>query len=94
MAGLAIAFATGRAERLAPLAWLGLALGIIGVGALVGPDVGARAEAGGGLAAARVIVERVLPLPGVRGLHLMPLGAKPEDLAELAAHARGHGVTI
>ena len=28
MAGLAIAFATGRAERLAPLAWLGLALGI------------------------------------------------------------------
>jgi methylenetetrahydrofolate reductase (NADPH) len=66
---------------------------VAGFGALVGPDVGARAEAGDGLAVAHEIVERVLPLPGVRGLHLMPLGARPEDLAELAAHARGHGVT-
>ena len=37
---LAIAFATGRAERLTPTAWGGLALGIVGVAALVGFDVG------------------------------------------------------
>jgi drug/metabolite transporter (DMT)-like permease len=40
LAGLAIAFATGRGERLPPTAWAGLALGIVGVTALVGLDVG------------------------------------------------------
>lgn len=39
LAGLAVAYLTGRAERLAPSAWLGLGLGIAGVAALVGLDV-------------------------------------------------------
>ena len=39
LVGLAVAFGSGRAERLSPTAWLGLALGIAGVGALVGLDV-------------------------------------------------------
>lgn len=76
LVGIAIPRSAAFAERVA------------GFGALVAPDVGARAEAGEGLSVAREIVERVLPLPGVRGLHLMPLGAPPEQLAELATHAR------
>lgn len=40
LVGVAIAFLTGRAERLSPTAWLGLGLGIAGVAALVGLDVG------------------------------------------------------
>jgi drug/metabolite transporter (DMT)-like permease len=39
LAGLGIAFLTGRAERLGRQGWLGLALGIAGVAALVGLDV-------------------------------------------------------
>jgi methylenetetrahydrofolate reductase (NADPH) len=62
---------------------------VAGFGALVAPEVAERAEAGEGLAVAREIVERVLTLPGVRGLHLMPLGASPAELAGLAQHARG-----
>ncbi len=61
---------------------------VAGFGALVAPDVGGRAEAGDGLGVAREIVERVLALPGVRGLHLMPLGSSQDDLAALAGHAR------
>jgi drug/metabolite transporter (DMT)-like permease len=38
--GVALAFLAGRAERLGVTAWLGLALGIAGVAALVGLDVG------------------------------------------------------
>jgi drug/metabolite transporter (DMT)-like permease len=40
LVGLAVAYLTGRTERLNPTAWLGLALGIAGVAALVGLDVG------------------------------------------------------
>lgn len=74
LAGLGIAFATGRAERLPPVAWLGLALGVIGVGALVGLDVGgsdlgAVAEVGVvvlGYAAGPAILSRALAgLPGI-----------------------------
>jgi drug/metabolite transporter (DMT)-like permease len=74
LAGVAIAFATGRAERLAPAAWLGLALGIVGVTALVGLDVGgsdlgAVAEVGVvvlGYAAGPAILSRALQgLPGI-----------------------------
>jgi drug/metabolite transporter (DMT)-like permease len=74
LAGLAIAFATGRAERLSPVAWLGLALGIVGVGALVGLDVGgsdlgAVGEVGlvvVGYAAGPAILSRALQgLPGI-----------------------------
>ncbi len=71
LAGLAIAFATGHAERLAPVAWLGLALGIIGVVALVGLDVagsdlGAVGEVGLvviGYAAGPAILSRALEGP-------------------------------
>ena len=38
--GIGVAFLGGRAEPLPPTAWAGLALGIAGVGALVGLDVG------------------------------------------------------
>ena len=77
LAGLAIAFATGRAERLTPTAWGGLALGIVGVGALVGLDVhgsdlGAVAEVGVvvvGYAAGPAILAR--PLTGLPGLGIM-----------------------
>ena len=40
IAALVLAFVTGRAERLPPTAWVGLAIGIAGVAALVGLDVG------------------------------------------------------
>lgn len=40
LAGVGLAFATGRAERLSGSAWLGLGLGVAGVGGLVGFDVG------------------------------------------------------
>jgi drug/metabolite transporter (DMT)-like permease len=74
LAGVGIAFVTGRAERLTPVAWLGLALGIVGVGALVGLDVhgsdlGAVAEVGVvvlGYAAGPAILSRALAgLPGI-----------------------------
>ncbi|GAB3673690.1 DMT family transporter [Angustibacter aerolatus] len=39
LAGLAVAFVTGRAERLAAANWAGLLLGLLGVGALVGFEV-------------------------------------------------------
>jgi drug/metabolite transporter (DMT)-like permease len=74
LAGLAIAFATGRAERLTPSAWAGLALGIVGVTALVGLDVGgsdlgAVGEVGVvvvGYAAGPAILSRALEgLPGI-----------------------------
>jgi len=39
LAGLALAFVTGHAERLSPSGWVGLGLGVAGVAALVGLDV-------------------------------------------------------
>jgi drug/metabolite transporter (DMT)-like permease len=77
LAGLAIAFATGRAERLAPQAWVGLGLGIVGVAALVGLDVGgsdlgAVAEVGVvvvGYVAGPAILSR--PLSGLPGIGIM-----------------------
>jgi drug/metabolite transporter (DMT)-like permease len=74
LAGVLIAFATGRAERLAPVAWAGLALGLVGVAALVGLDVGgsdlgAVAEVAVvvvGYAAGPAILSRALQgLPGI-----------------------------
>lgn len=77
LAGVAIAFATGRAERLTRVAWLGLGLGIVGVTALVGLDVGgsdlgAVAEVGVvviGYAAGPAILSR--PLQGLPGIGVM-----------------------
>ena len=39
LAGVAIAFAMGRPERLSRMNWLGIALGMLGVAALVGLDI-------------------------------------------------------
>jgi drug/metabolite transporter (DMT)-like permease len=77
LAGVAIAFLTGRAERLTPVAWLGLGLGIVGVLALVGLDVGgsdlgAVAQVGVvviGYAAGPAILAR--PLAGLPGIGIM-----------------------
>ncbi len=74
LVGIAVAFASGRRERLSRTAWLGLALGIAGVAALVGLDVdssdlGAVAELGVtvlGYAIGPAILARKLgALPGV-----------------------------
>jgi 5,10-methylenetetrahydrofolate reductase len=87
-------YAAGLTERAALLVGIAIptsakfAERVAGFGALVASGVGSRAEAGEGLDVAREVVERVLALPGVRGLHLMPLGASPDELAALAAHAR------
>lgn len=40
LAGVAVAFAMGRPERLSGLNWAGIAIGMLGVAALVGLDVG------------------------------------------------------
>ena len=77
LAGVAIAFATGHAERLTRIAWLGLVLGIVGVAALVGFDVGgsdlgAVAQVGVvvvGYAAGPAILSR--PLQGLPGVGIM-----------------------
>jgi methylenetetrahydrofolate reductase (NADPH) len=74
--GLVIPRSAALVERLA------------GFGALVADGVAARAEQGEGLAIACELAEQLLAIPGVAGLHLMPLGAAPEAMTELALHAR------
>jgi drug/metabolite transporter (DMT)-like permease len=77
LAGVLIAFATGHAERLTRVAWTGLLLGILGVAALVGFDVGgsdlAAVAAIGvvvvGYAAGPAILSR--PLQGLPGIGIM-----------------------
>ena len=76
--GLVIPRSAALVERLA------------GFGALVADGVAARAEQGEGLAVACELAEQLLAIPGVAGLHLMPLGAGPEAMTELALHARTH----
>jgi methylenetetrahydrofolate reductase (NADPH) len=74
--GLVIPRSAALVERLA------------GFGALVADGVAARAEQGEGLAVACELAEQLLAIPGVAGLHLMPLGAGPDAMTELALHAR------
>jgi len=77
LAGVVIAAVTGRAERLTGVAWLGMALGIVGVAALVGLDVGgsdlgAVAKVGVvvvGYAVGPAILAR--PLAGLPGIGIM-----------------------
>jgi drug/metabolite transporter (DMT)-like permease len=77
LAGVVIASVTGRAEQLTRVAWLGMTLGIVGVAALVGLDVGgsdlgAVAEVGVvvvGYAAGPAILAR--PLQGLPGIGIM-----------------------
>jgi drug/metabolite transporter (DMT)-like permease len=75
--GVALAFVTGQAERMSRAAWLGLGLGIAGVAALVGLDVGgsdlgAVAEVGVvvlAYAMGPAILSR--PLTGLPGIGIM-----------------------
>lgn len=77
MAGVVLAFATGRAERLSPIGWVGMLLGVAGVAALVGLDVsgsdlGAVVEVGVvvvGYAMGPAILAR--PLRGLPGIGVM-----------------------
>ena len=77
LVGVLLAFVTGRAEQMAPTAWLGMALGVAGVAALVGLDVGgsdlgAVAEVGVvvvGYAMGPAILAR--PLQGLPGIGIM-----------------------
>ena len=77
LVGVALAFVTGRAERLSRTGWLGMALGVAGVAALVGLDVGgsdlgAVAEIGVvvvGYAMGPAILAR--PLQGMPGIGIM-----------------------
>jgi drug/metabolite transporter (DMT)-like permease len=72
--GLAVAFLSGRSERLSPTAWVGLGLGIAGVAALVGLDVagsdlGAVAEVGivvvGYALGPAILARKLAHLPGL-----------------------------
>lgn len=74
LAGLGLAFVTGRSEHLSPTAWLGLGFGIVGVAALVGLDVngsdlGAVAQLGvvviGYAMGPAVLARKLGDLPGV-----------------------------
>jgi drug/metabolite transporter (DMT)-like permease len=77
LVGVVIAWASGRAEPLTNVAWLGMALGIVGVAALVGFDVGgsdliAVAQVGVvvvGYATGPAILAR--PLQGLPGIGIM-----------------------
>ncbi len=77
LVGVSLAFATGRAEHLSWMAWIGMALGVAGVAALVGLDVrgsdlGAVVELGVvvvGYAMGPAILAR--PLKGLPGIGIM-----------------------
>jgi drug/metabolite transporter (DMT)-like permease len=77
LAGLAIAFLTGHGERLTRSGWAGIGLGVLGVAALVGLDIGGSdlrsvAEVGVvviGYAAGPAILSR--PLNGLPGIGIM-----------------------
>jgi methylenetetrahydrofolate reductase (NADPH) len=84
--GLVIPRSAALIERLAGFG--ALVERLAGFGALVADGVAARAEQGEGLTVACELAEQLLAIPGVAGLHLMPLGAAPESMTELAAHAR------
>lgn len=83
LAGLLIAFLTGRSERLGGTGWLGVLLGVAGVAALVGLDVGgsdlvAVAEVGVvvvGYAVGPVILTRYLADLPSRGVIAVALAA-------------------
>jgi drug/metabolite transporter (DMT)-like permease len=80
LAGVGVAFALGRPERLTPRNWLGIALGMAGVAALVGfavsgSDLGAFGEVlvvVAGYALGPAILAKWMP--GVPGTGIMALG--------------------
>jgi drug/metabolite transporter (DMT)-like permease len=72
LAGLAVAYLSGRAERLNPMAWFGLGLGIAGVGCLVGFDVGGSDLRAVGLLGITVVGYAVGPAILARSLGDLP----------------------
>ena len=98
LAGVALAFVTGHAERLTTVAWLGLGLGIVGVAALVGFDVGgsdlgAVAAVGVvvvGYAAGPAILSR--PLQGLPGIGIMASALTVTALVYVPVVLLGDGV--
>jgi methylenetetrahydrofolate reductase (NADPH) len=61
---------------------------LVGFGAQAADGVAELAERGEGIAHTRELCRALLALPGVAGLHLMPLGGGAETFAEIAAEAR------
>ena len=57
-------------------------------GAQVAAGVAERAEAGEGEAVAREVVERLVRIPEVRGLHVLAIGSDADAAARLAVYAR------
>ena len=57
-------------------------------GAQVAAGVAERAEAGEGEAVAREVVERLVRIPEVRGLHVLAIGSDAAAAARLAVYAR------
>ena len=61
---------------------------VAGFGAQVAAGVAERAEAGEGEAVAREIVDRLVAIPEVRGVHVLAIGSDSAAAARLADHAR------
>jgi drug/metabolite transporter (DMT)-like permease len=81
LVGLAVAFLTGRAERLSSTQWLGLAVGVAGVAALVGLDVSGSDLGAVGEVAIVVVCYAVGPAILARTLaHLPGLGVVATSL--------------
>jgi drug/metabolite transporter (DMT)-like permease len=86
LVGLAVAFLTGRAERLSRTNWLGLACGIAGVAALVGLDVSGSDLGAVGEVAIVVVGYALGPAILARWLgHLPGLGVVATSLTITAA---------
>ena len=97
LAGVGVAFLLGRPERLAPLNWLGIALGMAGVAALVGfavsgSDLGAFGEVllvVVGYALGPAILAKWMP--GLPGTGIMALGFTLTAAAYAPVVAATHG---
>jgi drug/metabolite transporter (DMT)-like permease len=97
LAGVGVAFLLGRPERLAPLNWLGIALGMAGVAALVGfavsgSDLGAFGEVlvvVVGYALGPAILAKWMP--GLPATGIMALGTALTAAAYAPVVAAGHG---
>lgn len=72
LAGLGVAYLSGRAEHLNPMAWFGLGLGIAGVGCLVGFDVAGSDLFAVGLVAITVLGYAIGPAILARSLGDLP----------------------
>jgi methylenetetrahydrofolate reductase (NADPH) len=58
------------------------------MGAVASAEMSEAVARGAGEEAIAALIDRLAALPGLGGIHLMPLGAPSEMVAELAAHAR------